>query len=648
MKKIKAIALSLFLSTSLGWTADGDDFFPGFKKGFLKREGAAAAAAKSPDISTATRELDLVIGDLGRYSVDETLKSTLVTKTRELFSNIFSGKLDAVYSSREYYYTWLKARSLRNTDLRSEGVDLWGNGIAMQLVKAYEVLDHIFISGLLDYLDGLPDGADKLRKEFFLLYRGSNRSCGKLIALKPEWAEYFPKYPIEDVPIIGYYQDTTLPDRPYKLYLMNNGKEYSGAKTVPSPSLSTYQWGEFSMMTPTKSLSGDRIVLDQTNDGFILDKQGKLVAQNGTAVFASTEWAPGRSTAYRYEFDDDLGRMVFRSVDDSYLGEIIDVAGGIDQLLTEQLIFIPDSEYTLAEGWRIDREDSRELLPFLYALKANTRDKGLSILLEELITLMRKSLEDRAMTDDALYLKRTAGDILKAPFPVVPRHIEDKSTLVAASAAAGAENKTTTLVVPVGTVSATASVSASESTGATGGTGALKEKEMPEVVPTSPTEVEVAQKETRLTAAKAAMEPPVKPAKKKNIGGPLKEPAEAPSSAAATTIDAVEAAALGKLEQLRHLKPSEVSAILSEMASQLSSVGIDASSEKVRGRGSHFAKGLKSTVTGAKAAVSLVRRPVKQGFQVGTLRKIVKDFAARARLISISKAKAAGGAGGRP
>lgn len=585
------------LSSSFACAAgEANDCFAGLRGAFQKKNG------KPQPVSFAAAEIRMVCNNLNNYSLEEELKSSLVVGTQALFSKIGSGDLVGAFSSDENYHAWLKLRSLRNSALREERVDISGTGDPMRCVQAYEALDHLFISGLLNYLDTLSEGREKQLKDLYLRMRGSDRSSGKLMVMKSEWRTHFPSYPVKSVPQFGYYQDTKAPDKPYRFYLMDN-KEYGGVTPVTSESLSSYQWGELTMMIPKPSPTGG-IMMDRTQDGFILDKNGRQLAESGIAVFASTEWANGASEAYRYEFDQVLGRMVFRTTYRDYLDEIIEVAGGVEQLRREQLIFIPDSEYSLERGWRIKKDDSETLLPFLCALESDSRYRVPSSLLRELINLMNQSLEEERVEEDALFLKKAVGHILQRPYPEAQSFVAEVTS--------GASASQPQAPIP-------------------------EEK----IEPVKATVVEASSAVGDVTAPDI---PPAKKEKVKTRGVPnssLKSSVGDDSSALAaeSKVDEVEATALAELAKLKHLTPDQVSTILSEMATALSADGISLSG-KVRGRGSHFSRPIIAEETGAATAMSVVRRPVNQGFRVGTVRKIIKDFSNRVRKISAVTAKA--------
>ncbi len=636
LKIFKTVCLYFALSSSFVCASDKPGDFGWIKKGFLVGKSLAPVKSAQPDavpvttVSTrvapfVSKEIELISGELRKYHLESGLESSLIAGMKTFFSKIGAGDLVGAFSSSEGYYAWLKVRSLKNSSalfLEHEVLDAAGDGIPMQRMRAHEVLDHLFVSSLLKYLDTLSDG-ERPGKEIFLRHLSSNLSCGKLITM--DWSRYFPSHLLKSDPAIGYYQDTTLPDKPYRIYFFGNGKDYMGAKLTHSEDLNAYQWGELSIFDhkfgPQSSVQ----------DGFILNKKGELLAESGFALFASTEREDDKRQHYlRYEFDVELGRMVFRTPDPKYyraIQDIIDIAGGIKQIEREKLIFIPDSEYSLERGWKIARDDSEALLPFFYALKENQKHKSLRPFLEDVIDLMRKSLGGQVRTElMTVDLKQRAGGVLKASYPSIPSpEITKPESLELPSV-----SKTPPIMV-------LPKLDFLEA----GKAGEAEPVSMPEIdVVDSSSKAESAISDTVATSTSQTSRN-----KKKSVVRKLPKtqaasvrPQKRQASAARKTpeIDKIEEAQLEKLKGLKHLDSSAVGAILSEMAMELGKVGFSVA-DKSTSVGSHHKKCVTAQDTGAETAMAVARRPIREGFNVWTVRTIIKKFATRVRSITEKK-----------
>lgn len=239
-------------------------------------------------------------------------------------------------------------------------------------ILSFQFLDNLVLSSLFQYTNPLEEGFIKPR---------STHEAGSLNTITTIW-------PIKMLPIpkLFYYKENVDNMSLYRIYfekqslhttdLTEGRQSYDGINYLPNPcAFKGYQFTQLHARIEY-TLGHNNIALS----GYILNKDGTLLQQEGVALLARK----GGFEAYNYGLNPSIGQHAFTTNlpfyreteihNSPYMEMLIALAGGIERVKREQLIFIPHSIPTVNEV--SIHKDAAFLLPYLYKLKETDGRNG--------------------------------------------------------------------------------------------------------------------------------------------------------------------------------------------------------------------------------------------------------------------------------
>jgi len=545
----------------------------------------------------------------------------LCKSTRQCFAAF---EADALHSRAlpylEEFKPYLDYLKLRTLFLSREIITMLGfqkkESELNQLFLILQGMDHQFLTSFWGNFQSkacLP-GSPMEKRLSKVIKKGSNSEKGEF-DIDPKELPQDPCF--KDPSVLRYFKESG-PNGRYRIY------DATKATKLPNESsFLLYGWGN--------EIGGSYHMDDKSlphGDGFILDKQGHLVTQRGI-VFIHGAIFRDDTHVYSYErnpfmagmFLSDKGMLAFKQQNaQKYFSPDIseflsDLAGGMERIKKEKLVFVPMPEPEMDEKSSNDGvtvRDAQNILPYFYKLQEYAKGESETDEKDE------KSGGENAKVDKAILALEHI--IAEDAYTKVGRLLEDEIANELASkevdeAVEKDEKETRNLLEQEADRIYKAYPQPEKKKSEDGGKKKRKptEQEQKEVA----AEKEKAKKQAikKLKSEKAA-------ALKISKAKPIQE------SAKAKMLEKIRTKYRAQAAEKKHFGSTAAQRILGNMQKEI----MDQMALKETGetmRGSHGGKEVVSLETGKSVILPLVRRPEKEGFKDGTLKTIIEDHIER-------------------
>lgn len=259
-------------------------------------------------------------------------------------------------------------------------------------ILSFQFFDNLILFALFQYTNPLLEG---------FITENSTSEAGTLNTITTIW-------PTQMLPIpkLLYYKENVDSMSLYRIYfeeqslhtadLTDGRQSYDGIQYLPE--MCAFKGYQFTQLHARAEYAlGSEIT---ALSGYILNKNGTLLQQEGVALFAKKDGFQ----AYNYGLNSSIGQHAFTTdlpfykdseiYNSPYVEMLIYLAGGIERVKRDQLVFIPHSIPTMNES--SIHQDAAFLLPYLYKLE---EIDGNSEALTKTILLIENILTDQEYED---------------------------------------------------------------------------------------------------------------------------------------------------------------------------------------------------------------------------------------------------------
>ncbi|RZI47031.1 hypothetical protein [Candidatus Finniella inopinata] len=625
MIKFKSFLLYLLSSSAIFSMDDGKGFLGSFPRGFLlakkveaPKEGASSSSSSSSSVAASTNtkagkasadqadgftsiwDNPLYNGPSARSQVYHHIKTHFkelkidYNKIDHFFSFIEKGSgLEEILSDKTFLYSYLILRALSKHKMLGvmEGFERDAKITKgyLNIPISFQIMDHLAVSAVFSLKDPILGS---------FLKSNSDKETGEIVVDQTVWKSIERSLPI---PTIRYYSEN-IGDR-YLCRVYLTGEDYDdGIHDLPAenPQFSRYQLGCISARVDSSH---------RQYSAAILDKSGKLFDQDGTAIILGSIFKQGVN-AFFYGTSRAVGQRTLQSLskdcgydslhEQPYLQMLVQMAGGVEKLRREKLLFIPNPVFTDDGVHRPTSSptapDAQFLLPYIYELKSQMQLEGADVppALEQAAAQLELVLLEDAYTRLGTFAEVEALRAIKA------------------AANADAEKEVTeALDAKDGAIQAEIEIKA--------------EKIFPQYKTSKPVKSKKSLEwgEKRGSAKAQAIREAIE--ERARIKVAAKDPR---IEAKKKILESLRTKYLEKTKDRRHFDSSAAKELLENLKASFAKIGIEQTGAAAV-RGSHQAEEVRLIETGGGVKLGVVRRSESEGYASGTVRKIIDDHVNR-------------------
>ncbi|MBW8308726.1 MAG: hypothetical protein K0M45_03655 [Candidatus Paracaedibacteraceae bacterium] len=323
------------------------------------------------------------MGKMGSSIAKDALKflPSLFKDVESLFCGLEKNKVDILFQRKLLNsYFQLKALTQLSSfkDLQSYGENFTKQQNCLsQIIE--QVMDHQLLSAIF-----LIEGP---QAEGFI---SPDSDCEKG-ALKVD-VDLWGKFPFP-LPILNYYRETIAEKDLFRIYFES--------RNIPLPNSSSFGSYQMSGIWASQFQPSDNSLMHQQT-GFLLDKEGKLWPHEGVVVIKGGIFEDDFQ-AYTYKTSKVLGQKCFQTIspalpefslsEDVALQDLVTLAGGVKRVSKEELVFLHKLDSQTSD--RLTSAQAAFLLPYVYKLKDMETDIDKGKLEHSIRTLENTLVEEK-------------------------------------------------------------------------------------------------------------------------------------------------------------------------------------------------------------------------------------------------------------